>query len=116
MRAKVISETPMHLAEVKEELKRIQERDKELGFRGQKTVEYLESYPLTLKQAQELAGKLQKLEVPRLREAHLFKLVDVLPTTVRDVKGLLQASNVTVTNENLKKLADAITEHLGAAK
>jgi DNA-directed RNA polymerase subunit F len=116
MRAKVVTETPMTLAEVKDELTRIHGRDKELGFRSQKTEEYLQTYPLTLDQAKALSEKLQKLEVPRLREAHIYKLVDVLPTNVRDVKGLLQASNVTVTNENLKKIADAIAEHLTQAK
>jgi DNA-directed RNA polymerase subunit F len=111
MRAKIVSETPMTLAEVKDELGRLR-KDGELGFRSQKTVEYLESYPLALDQAKALTEKLQKLEVPRLREAHILKLVDVLPATVRDVKNVLQTSNVTVTNENLKKLADTIAEHL----
>ena len=108
MRAKIISEAPLSLAELKHELHRIKDRDGELGFRSQKTVEYLEAYPLTHAQAKKLTEDLQKLEIPRLRDVHLFKLVDVLPATVRDVKVLLQASNVTVTPDNLKKIADTI--------
>ncbi|MBI4141912.1 hypothetical protein HY484_03235 [Candidatus Woesearchaeota archaeon] len=111
MKFKVISETPVGLHEVKEELLRVKSRDNELSFRAQKTVDYLEQVvsiaPAKLK---ELLQKLAKLEVPRLKEQHLLKLVDVLPTTQKDVKTVLQGYAVTVTNDNLKKIAETISD------
>lgn len=106
MAVKPLSETPVTMAEVREVL----EKDKEgLNFRAQKTLEHLQQFaPLPKKKAFELLEELKKLEVPRLREQHLIKLVDVLPTTEADVKVVLQGFAVTVTAENMKKIADTI--------
>lgn len=111
MKFKIISETPIGMHEVKEELGRIKTADKELGFRAQKTMDYIEQILTTsTSEAKELFSKLLKLEIPRLKESHIHKLVDILPATPKDVKTLLQSYAVTITNDNLKKIADTITE------
>jgi len=108
---KVVSQTPMNSAELHAEMKRIKERDKELGFRAQKTVDYLESVgTLSAAKGKELFDKLAKLEVPRLRDMHFHKLIDLMPTSGKDVKTILQGYNVTVSAESCKKLADVIAE------
>jgi len=110
MKGKVISESPVDLAEVKQLLAKSKEKG-ELSFRAQKAYDHLESIsPLSTKKAKELSNKLEKLNVPRLREQHIHKLVDLLPKTSDDVKLVLQGYAVTITNENLKKIADAIAE------
>jgi len=111
MKFKVISETAMGLNDVKEELSKIREKDKELTFRAQKTMDYLEqTMTLSAAQAKDLFTKIVKLEVPRLKESHAHKLVDVLPLSSKDVKTVLQGYAVTITNDNLKKIADTIAE------
>lgn len=112
MKFKVINETPMGLNEVKEELSKIKAKDNELTFRAQKTMDYLEQV-LTISnaQAKELFAKLTKLEIPRIKELHIHKLVDTLPLNSKDVKTILQGYAVTVTNENLKKIADTVAEY-----
>lgn len=111
MAQKIIQQTPMNVAELHAEMKKIQKRDEELGFRAQKTVDYLESLNvLGPKKAEELYKKLEELEVPRLRDVHFHKLIDTLPLTAKDVKIVLQGYNVTVTQENCKKLADVCAE------
>lgn len=111
MKFKVINETAMGLNEVKEELSKIKDKDKELTFRAQKTMDYLEQMlVLSAAQAKELFTKIVKLEVPRLKESHVHKLVDILPLTSKDVKTVLQGYAVTITNDNLKKIADTIAE------
>ncbi len=112
MKFKIISETPIGLNEVKEELSKIKAKDNELTFRAQKTMDYLEQIlTITPAQAKELFGKLTKLEIPRLKELHINKLVDTLPLSAKDVKTILQGYAVTVTNENLKKIADTVAEY-----
>ncbi|MBI4140319.1 hypothetical protein HY485_00620 [Candidatus Woesearchaeota archaeon] len=111
MKFKIISEASVGLHEVNEELSRIKTRDKELSFRAQKTSDYLEQVnTMSAAKSKELFRQLTKLEVPRLKEQHVLKLVDVLPATLKDVKTVLQGYAVTVTNENLKKIADTITD------
>ena len=111
MAQKIISQAPINSGELHAELKRIKDRDKELGFRAQKTIDYLESLDvLEAKKAKELMEKLLKLEIPRLREMHFHKIVDLKPTSAKDVKIILQGYNVTVTQENCKKIADTVAE------
>jgi DNA-directed RNA polymerase subunit F len=111
MARKVLSETPTNVSDIKKLLEEIKEREKELGFRAQRTLEHLETTGvLAAKKAKELENMLTTLDVPRLKEQHIHKLIDVLPKTQDDVKLVLQGYAVTVTNENCKKIADAIAE------
>jgi DNA-directed RNA polymerase subunit F len=108
---KILNEEPMSIAEVKESLVKIKERDKALTFRGNKTEEYVNQFAfLSSKKAAELSEKLQKLKIPRLKEQHIKKLVDVLPTRAKDVKTILQGYTITVKAEDMKKIAEAVKE------
>lgn len=111
MTQQIISQTPINASDLYAEMKRIKERDSELGFRAQKTYDYLESMSLpSVKKAEELYKKLEELQVPRLRDMHFHKLIDARPVAAKDVKVVLQGYNVTVTQENCKKIADVIAE------
>jgi DNA-directed RNA polymerase subunit F len=108
----IVSEQPMLMAEVKENLETLKGKE-ELNFRAAKTLEHLERFcPLKKKKAEELVAELKKLDIPRLREQHLIKLVDLMPTTDIDVKVVLQSFAVTVTAENLKKIAETIEPYV----
>lgn len=103
----VLSEKPINMFELKEELKKIKKRDGELNFRANKTEEYLTQIP-SLKKSNELYEKINKLNVPRLREQHINKIIDILPTTVGSLKVILQGYTITVNNENLKKIVNTV--------
>lgn len=103
----IISETPITIAKLSEELEKIKKRDKELNFRAAKTEEYINQFAKG-KEAGELIEKITKLNIPRLREQQITKIADILPTTVKDLKIILQGYTMTVSNENLKKIVDAI--------
>lgn len=114
MKTNIISETPMNLAELKAQLESVKKRDKELNFRAQKTMEYLEQFvKLSAEKAAELKAKIEKLDIPRLKEQQIQKIVDLLPTNVNEVKLILQGYAVSVTNENIKKLADTVKGFVG---
>ena len=106
-----ITEEPITMAELKEELSKIKKRDEALNFRAEKTEEYLNQFAvLKEKQAKELFKKIESLDVPRLKPEHIVKLIDILPTTQDEVKLVLQGYTITVTKENVKRIADAIQE------
>ena len=106
-----LTETPMTAVEVKETLEKIKAKEGELNYRAGKTFEYLEQFAkLGPKKAKELYEKLQKLAIPRVKEQHIVKLIDVMPKTAKDVKTVLQGYAVTVTNDNLDKIASTIAE------
>ena len=107
----IISETPMSMSQVKAELEVIKKRDDELGFRAQKTEEYLQQVEvLSKKDADELQKKLEGLSIPRLKPEHVLKIVDLLPKSADEVKTMFQGHTVTITAENAKKIADAVAE------
>ncbi|MBI2653277.1 hypothetical protein HYX02_00550 [Candidatus Woesearchaeota archaeon] len=106
-----ISENPMNIYQLKKELERIKKRDNELNFRANRTEEYLNQV-LQHKNADELFGKITKLNIPRLKEQHIHKIVDIAPTTVNELKVLLQGYTVTINNESMKKIVDTINEFL----
>lgn len=102
---------------LKAELARIKERDTELNFRGQKTEEYLSYFvEYDVATIEKLGEAILKLEIPRLKPEHIAKLVDALPRTADEVKAVLLGYNLTITKENLSKLAETITEIIAKAK
>lgn len=112
-----ISEKPITMAELKEELKKIRKRDSALNFRAEQTEDYLNNFTtLGEKEAKALAKKLEDLAVPRMKADHIIKLIDICPINSEEVKMVLQGYALTVTKENIKKIADTIVESMPAPK
>jgi DNA-directed RNA polymerase subunit F len=108
----VISDQPLHLYEVKKELKAIKKRDEQLSVRANRVDEYVNMFtPLSEKAASELKEKLKALDVPRMKEEYLNKLIDVLPVNEDDIKTILTGYGVTVKNENVAKMNELIAEY-----
>ncbi|MBW2979714.1 hypothetical protein DRZ77_02975 [Candidatus Woesearchaeota archaeon] len=111
MKPKIISEEPMTLVEVKEYLKRLKEKNIELGFRAAKTEEYLNQVPvLDKKTAIELKEKLESLKITRLKPAMIVKIVDLVPKTLDDLKAVLQGFQSSVSTEDMKKILSVIND------
>lgn len=106
---KIISEEAINLAEVKEYMKKIKKRDEQLSFRAGKTEEYLDQFTLLkVSEAKELYDQLVALNLPRLREAHLHKIVDICPVTIEGLRTLFAGTPTSISQESGKKILDAI--------
>ena len=112
MSPQIIEEFPLNIVEVKEMLKKIKERDTELNFRAQKTAEYLEAInTIKPKQAKELKEKLIALNIPRVKEQYVQKIIDIMPKTTDSVKTLFSGLNIAITADNIKKIVDLANEY-----
>jgi len=112
MKVTVISEEPISIYDLKKSLDEAKKRDGELGFRAAKTDEYLKNFAkLDEKKVQEIRKKIEELNIPRMKNGHICKLLDVLPGDSEDVRLVLSSYSVTITNENLAKIADVIKEY-----
>lgn len=109
MDTQIISEKPVSMSDLKNELEKIKKRDKELNFRAARTEEYLQ-HLATLKNPEGLFKNIEDLNIPRLKEQYIIKIVDILPKTVDELKAILQAYTITVSNENLKKIVDVVNK------
>ncbi|RLE45186.1 hypothetical protein DRJ22_04970 [Candidatus Woesearchaeota archaeon] len=113
MALEIIGQEPISMADLKAELEQTKKRDKELGFRAQKTLDYLNQFSkLGTETAKELLEKLEKLKIPRLKNKHYCKILDIMPTDPKEVKLILQGYNVTISNEACKKITDLITKYI----
>ena len=111
MDVQIISETPINTHQLRKELEKIRKKENELNFRANRTEDYLHQVT-SVKNAEGLFDKLMKLNIPRLREHHIHKIIDITPTTVNELKVILQAYTITVNNESMKKIVDTINEFL----
>jgi len=112
MKPEILSEQPVPISFAKEELERIKKRDGELSFRGKKTEEYFQSFAfLERKRAEELKKKLEALDIPRLRDIHVVKIMDVLPQTLSELKTLLQGYPLTVKEDSMKKIVEVVVKY-----
>jgi len=109
--AQVISEVPINIYQLKKELDKIKKRDKELNFRSNKTDEYLAQIT-SIKNHEELFDKIVKLNIPRLKEQHIHKIIDIAPISAEELKVILQSYTITVSNESMKKIVEAVAEHI----
>ncbi len=105
----IISEKPISMDELKEELEKIKKRDGELNFRAGKTEEYLQHF-VSSKDYKDLSKKIEALNIPRFKEQYITKIIDLMPVNLEDLKSILKAYTVTISDVNLKKIVDIINE------
>ena len=109
----ILSEEPISMLELKQEVNKIKKRDKELGFRIAKVEEYLNKYvKLKVKDYKDLENEIEKLNVPRLKDIHIKKIIDLLPATLDQLKVILQGYSVTVNQDNMKKIVAVVKKYI----
>jgi len=117
MDPQVIEMTPVTLAEVKNELKRIKKRDEELNFRGNKSEDYINSiHVISEKEAKELYAEIEKVGILRIKPEHIVKIVDLMPSTLEETKYVVQSMGLTITKDALSKLYKTISKHTSEKK
>ncbi len=111
MDIKIIEQKPVTLSEVKKALESSNEEDQ--NFRITKTKEYLDYFAkLSEKEAKELKKKIEDLNIPRLKEEMIVKVVDLLPKSEEEVSLIFQAYPITISSQNLKKIASTVEEFM----
>lgn len=106
-----IEETPVTLVDVQEALQEIEERDKELNYRSNKTKEFLGLFTQVSKEKkEELYQKLTDLKLIRLKEAHIIKIIDFLPLTLEELKVILQAYPVSMPKKDMESIVATVKE------
>ena|SRR3989344_130996 len=104
-----VSETPITLVKLKDELERIEKRDKTLSARSTRVKEYLNMFAqMDTKKTEELTNKLKELNLLRLKDRHIIKIVDLLPEDVEKLKMILAGESSTLKTEDLQKIVDVI--------
>lgn len=105
----IVNEVPVTMAELKEKIEEIKKRDKELNARAQKTYDYLARFTeLKTKEAIKLKEELNKLNIPRLKDRHIVKVLDIMPKDIESLKLIFAGENITIKQEDIQKILNAI--------
>lgn len=105
----ILQETPLTMRELQEKLSEVKKRDKDLSFRGNKTLEYLGVFT-EKKQKEDLKKALVDLGIPRLKDRHMVKIADVNPKDIESLKTLIVGENLTLKQEDLKRILECLTK------
>lgn len=104
-------EKQLALVDVKALLDQIEKRDKELNYRSTRAKEYLGQLNI-FSQAKkgELHKVLESLELTRLKEEHMVKIMDFLPKTVEELRVVLQAYPLSLPKKDQEAIVNAVKE------
>lgn len=107
----ILKEKPLTLQETKESLDLIKSRDKEINFRSKKVEEYLNIIQKNRKPMPNLKEDLQKLDIQRLKENHIVKIINILPKNLDSLRAILAGENLTLKQEDLTKILETVKKH-----
>ncbi|MBT4935721.1 hypothetical protein HOL21_01525 [Candidatus Woesearchaeota archaeon] len=107
-----IEEQTVTLAEAKKVLQEVEKRDKELNYRSNKTKEFFDNFVQenTKNVDEELRKTLLKLDLTRLKEEHITSIINFLPTTVNDLKVILQAYPLSMPKKDQESIVKVVKE------
>ena len=106
----VLEERVVSLPEVKEILKK---RKKEAKYEQKLAYEHANKFAkLTLKQAESLAKDLRALELRKLKDEVIVKIIDLLPKSVEDLKVVVSGSKLGFKPEELEKVMEVVKKYV----
>lgn len=111
-KAEILEKYPLTMSELKTELAAITKRDGELGFRASKANEYVTGFSTLSKTANnDLRKQIQELNVLRMKEDHVAKIIDLMPVNANDLNQVLAGFGLSVSKDQQAKLLKLLDEH-----
>jgi DNA-directed RNA polymerase subunit F len=104
----IVEEKPLTLIELKEKILAVEKRDNELSMKAQKTRDYLAEHASKSKKVEELKKALADLQISRLKERHIVKLIDLAPKNIDEIRSIFAGENLTVKQEDLTRILDTL--------
>ena len=102
----VINENSLNIYELKDKMDSIKKSDGALTPRGIKTYNYISKF--VKKDFKKLKEKLIELNISRLKDKHINKIIDILPKDIEELKSILSGENLTLKQEDLTKIIETI--------
>jgi DNA-directed RNA polymerase subunit F len=107
----IISKEPVSGTEV---LDIINEKGKnrELTYREEKVKEYLEKrVKLDSKKFNEAKKELEELEIPRISEAHIIKILEIMPKNGVEIRSIVSHSGTIIVDESTEKILAVLKKY-----
>ena len=65
----------------------------------------------SISEYREAIKELEKLNIPRLKERQMVKIIDILPTDIDSLRTLLIGENLIIKQEDLIKIVDVVKKY-----
>lgn len=104
----IIEERPLTLAELKTKLGS-RKATKEENIRTKKMIDYLDNFSkLKPKENEEIKKKINELNISRLKEKSIAKIIDIKPEDIDSLRMILTGDNTTIKQDDLKKILECL--------
>lgn len=101
---------PVSLSEVKNILKKISKEREEMLYEQKIALEHAQAFAkLPVKKTQEMIKELNQLEF--LQETHAYKIADIIPKTVDDVKTIFAKERLSLGENEIKKILSIVSKY-----
>ena len=103
-----VKETFVPISKVKEILEEVKDKNYEqkLAYEHAKKFSKLDA-----KKAQKLVEELSKLEMRKLKDDQIVKIVDIMPKDMEDLKVILEKSKIQFKEEELQKILEIVKKY-----
>ena len=107
----IISKEPVHPSKVLNHIEQKVE-EKELTYREEKILEYLkDSNKLSLEEFNTAFEELKALEIPRLEDSHLIKILEILPRNGVELRSIVSHGGVVVVDDVVTQILDIVKKY-----
>ena len=107
----IISQQPVHPSKVLSHIEQKVE-EKELKYREEKILEYLkDSNKLSLEEFNTAFEELKALEIPRLEDSHLIKILEILPRNGVELRSIVSHGGVVVVDDVVTQILDIVKKY-----
>ncbi len=103
-----VKETFIPISKVKEILEKIEEK----GYEQKLAYEHAKKFSkLDAKKAEKLVKELSSLEMRKLKDDQIIKIVDILPKDIDDLKVILAKSKMQFNEEEMQKIIEIVKKY-----
>ena len=103
----VIEQKPITMAELKAKLDQIKKDRGELNFRAERVHAHLSEF-VAKRKTDEIYQKLSALDIIKLRDRHIVKILDVMPEDAESVKILFSGETTSLKQEEIQKIVEIV--------
>jgi len=104
----VLKEEFVPLTKTKELLKDVEDKtfEQKLAFEHAKKFS-----KITVQKAEELRKELSSLEMRKLKDTDIIKIIDMIPATINELKVILAQTQVAFKEEDLQQILDIVKKY-----
>jgi DNA-directed RNA polymerase subunit F len=108
----IIAQEAISGVEAQDILKKKEKERDELTYREEKSLEYLKTtVQLKKKDFADAKKELLALEIPRLEEEHILKILELMPKNGTELRAIVSHSGTVLVNESVDSILEVLKKY-----